>query len=62
MSLFKEIADIQTAETLKLPVPKANFHNVVVKPSDIQKEMVEKLGERAEAIRNKQVDPKKIIC
>ena len=59
MSLFKEIADIQTAETLKLPVPKANFHNVVVKPSDIQKEMVEKLGERAEAIRNKQVDPKK---
>lgn len=59
MSLFKEIADIQTAETLKLPVPKANFHNVVVKPSDIQKEMVEKLGERAEAIRNKQFDPKK---
>ena len=58
MSLFKEIADIQTAETLKLPVPKANFHNVVVKPSDIQKEMVEKLGERAEAIRSKQVDPK----
>ena len=58
MSLFKEIADIQTAETLKLPVPKANFHNVVVKPSDIQKEMVEKLGERADAIRNKQVNPK----
>lgn len=58
LSMFKEIADIQTAETLKLPVPKANFHNVAVKPSDIQKEMVEGLGKRAEAIRKKQVDSK----
>lgn len=58
MSMFKEIADIQTAETLNLPVPKANFHNVAVKPSDIQKEMVEGLGKRADAIRKKQVDSK----
>ena len=58
MSMFKEIADIQTAETLNLPVPKANFHNIAVKPSDIQKEMVEGLGERADAIRKKQVDSK----
>ena len=41
MSMFKEVADIQTAETLNLPVPKANFHNIAVKPSFIQKEMVE---------------------
>ncbi len=58
MSMFKEIADIQTAETLNLPVPKANFYNVAVKPSDIQKEMVEGLGKRADAIRKKQVDSK----
>lgn len=58
MSMFKEIADIQTAETLNLPVPKANFHNVAVKPSDIQKEMVEGLGKRADAIRKKEVDSK----
>lgn len=58
MSMFKEIADIQTAETLNLPVPKANFHSVVVKPSDIQKEMVAELGERAERIRKREVDSK----
>ena len=57
MSMFKEIADIQTEETLNLPVPKANFHNVVVKPSEIQKEMVKELGERAEAIRERSVKP-----
>lgn len=56
--MFKEVADIQTAETLNLPVPKANFHNIAVKPSFIQKEMVEGLGKRADAIRNKQVDMK----
>ena len=56
--MFKEVADIQTAETLNLPVPKANFHNIAVKPSFIQKEMVEGLGKRADAIRNKQVDIK----
>ena len=58
MSMFKEIADIQTAETLKLPVPKANYKTVVVKPSEIQKEMVKELGERAERIRKKLVNPK----
>lgn len=58
MSMFKEIADIQTAETLKLPVPKANYKTVVVKPSEIQKEMVKGLGERAESIRKSSVNPK----
>ena len=57
MSMFKEIADIQTADTLNLPTPEVVTHNVVVKPSDMQKEMVESLGERAEAIRNGSVDP-----
>lgn len=58
MSMFKEIADIQTSETLNLPVPKANFKTVVVKPSEIQSEMVKSLGERAEKIRKKEVNPK----
>ena len=58
MSMFKEVADIQTADTLNLPVPKANFKTITVKPSDIQKEMVAELGERAEAIRKKEVDSK----
>lgn len=56
MAMFKEVADIQTAETLNLPVPKANFHTVVSKPNDIQKEMVQALGERAELIRKGQVN------
>ena len=56
MAMFREVADIQTAETLNLPVPKANFHNVVVQPSEIQLEMVEGLAERAEKVRNKMVD------
>ena len=55
--MFKQIADIQTAETLKLPVPKANHKTIVVKPSEIQKEMVKGLGERAERIRKKLVKP-----
>lgn len=58
MSLFKEIADIQTADTLNLPTPEAEFHNVVVKPSEIQKDMVKELGERAEKIRSGSVDAK----
>ena len=56
MSLFKETADIQTADMLNLPVPKANYHNVVLKPSEQQKEMVKSLSERAEKVRNKMVD------
>lgn len=57
MSLFKECADIQTSNMLKLPVPKANYHNVSVKPSEIQVEMVQELGERAEKIRDGAVKP-----
>ena len=56
MSMFKEVADIQTADMLNLPVPKANYHNIVLKPSEQQKEMVAALGERAERVRNKMVD------
>ena len=56
MAMFKEIADIQTADMLDLPVPKANYHNIAVKPSDLQTEMVERLSERADKVRNRQVD------
>ncbi|WP_338078597.1 DEAD/DEAH box helicase family protein [Clostridium phoceensis] len=56
MSMFKEVADIQTADMLKLPVPKVNPHNIVLKPSEQQKEMVAALGERAEKVRNRKVD------
>lgn len=54
--MFKEVADIQTAETLNLPTPEFENINVVVKPSEIQQEMVEQLGERAENIRQGSVD------
>ena len=56
MSMFKEVADIQTADMLSLPVPKANFHNIAVKPSEMQKEMVAELADRAERVRNGMVD------
>ena len=56
MSMFKEVADIQTAETLNLPTPEFENINVVVKPSEMQEEMVASLGERADAIRNGSVD------
>lgn len=56
MSMFKEIADIQTADMLKLPVPEAEYHNVVLKPSEQQKEIVASLSERAEKVRRKLVD------
>lgn len=56
MALFKEVTDIQTSEMLNLPVPKANYHNVVIEPSEIQKELVKDLSERAEKIRNRMVD------
>ena len=56
MALFKEVADIQTSEMLNLPVPKANYHNVVIEPSEIQKELVKDLSERAEKIRNRMID------
>jgi hypothetical protein len=58
MSIFKDVADIQTADMLNLPVPEANFHNVVVKPSRWQRDMVSELAERAEEIRKGNVDPR----
>lgn len=57
MAMFKEVADIQTADMLKLPVPQAHYHNVAVKPSELQKDMVKGLGERAEKVRAGSVDP-----
>ena len=57
MSVFKQVADIQTANMLHLPVPKANFHTEVIKPSEIQQEMIKGLAERAEKIRGGGVDP-----
>ena len=57
MAMFKEVADIQTADMLNLPVPKANYENIVVKPTEMQKKIVESLGERAEAVRNNEVRP-----
>ena len=56
MSMFKECADIQTADMLNLPVPKANYHNVVLKPSEMQKEMVADLAKRAERVRSGMVN------
>ncbi len=56
IALFKETADIQTPDMLKLPVPEADYENVVLKPSEAQKEMVASLAERAEAVRNRVVD------
>lgn len=57
MAIFKEVADIQTADMLGLPVPKANYETVVCKPSEMQKEMVSSLAERADAVRSGAVDP-----
>jgi len=57
MAMFKEVADIQTADTLDLPVPKANYKNIIVEPSDIQRELVEELSERAAAVHRKEVPP-----
>nr|WP_309248957.1 helicase-related protein [Paenibacillus sp. MZ04-78.2] len=57
MNVFKEVADIQTADMLQLPVPKAHFHNIAVPPSDFQREMVSDLARRAEMVRAKRVEP-----
>ena len=56
MSVFKNVADIQTADMLKLPVPEAHYHNIALKPSEYQKEIVASLAERAEKVRNRVVD------
>ena len=55
--MFREVADIQTADMLNLPVPEAEYRVISVKPSDMQKEMVTELGERAERVRNGMVNP-----
>ena len=57
MNMFKEIADIKTADMLNLPVPKANYHNIAVKPSKFQQDMVAELAERAERVRARLVEP-----
>ena len=56
ISVFKNVADIKTADMLNLPVPEAHYHNIALKLSEYQKEMVASLAERAEQVRNKQVD------
>ena len=56
MMMFRQVADIQTADMLNLPVPKAYFHNIAVKPTEHQKQIVESLSVRAEKVRNKMVD------
>lgn len=58
MAMWREAADIQTAEMLKLPVPEADKITVVTKPSDFQQALVEELGERADLVRNRQVEPR----
>jgi len=58
MTMFKEVADIKTADQLHLPTPKANYETVVVKPSEIQQQMVQALSERAAKVHAKQVEPK----
>lgn len=57
ITMFKEIADIQTADMLKLPVPEVVYTNIALAPSEMQKDIVESLGERADAVRNGDVDP-----
>ena len=56
--MFKEVADIKTSDTLNLPLPKANYENIVIKPSQTQLDLVNSLGERAEKVRNREVDSK----
>ena len=58
MNMFKEVADIKTSDTLNLPLPKANYENIVIKPSQTQLDLVNSLGERAEKVRNREVDSK----
>ena len=57
MQMFREVADIQTADMLKLPVPKVNYRNIKTKPSEIQTEMVASLAKRAEKVRARLVEP-----
>ena len=57
MNIFKEVADIKTSDQLHLPVPEAVYHNVVAKPTEIQKSMVQELSERASKVHAGTVDP-----
>jgi N12 class adenine-specific DNA methylase len=57
MTIFRDVADIQTADMLNLPVPDVKYENIIVEPSDLQKEMVEELSERAAAVHNRKVEP-----
>jgi len=59
MNMFRDCADIKTADMLNLPVPEAHFHNIVVKPTELQKEMVSELSERAKLVHEKAVEPEK---
>ena len=56
ITMFRQVADVQTADMLKLPVPEAEYHNEVIKPSGFQKDMVDSFAERAEKVRNGMVD------
>src|SRR5699024_2209319 len=58
MQMFREVADIQTADMLNLPVPEAEYRVVKVKPTELQEEMVEELGNRAERVQNNEVNPR----
>ena len=57
MNIYKEVADVKTSDQLNLPVPEAEFHNVVAHPTEHQKELVQQLSERASAVHSKAVDP-----
>ena len=57
MTMFGEVADIKTADTLDLPRPKANYHTIVAEPTEMQRELVASLSERATAVQQKKVDP-----
>lgn len=59
MNMFRDCADIKTADMLNLPVPEAHFHNIVVKPTELQKEMVSELSKRAKLVHDKLVEPEK---
>ena len=58
--MFREVADIQTADILNLPVPEAEYRMVKVKPTELQEEMVEELGNRAERVRKNEVNPREV--
>jgi len=58
MAMFKDFADIQTADMLDLPTPEVKYENIILEPSELQKEMVQKLSERAAKVQSRSVDAK----